>query len=85
MLLDGIFVATGAQISFFGKKQALAFCKSVSIPFSIRQTDISLKFGNYVVKSLGIMKFRFTVPTGRSIEIEMDVIDLDVPLLLGLR
>ena len=79
---DGICVDTGAQISVCGRKQAIAFCNSVSIPFSLRPSSVKFKFGNTVTKSLGIMKFRFPCPDGGSLDVDMYVIDLDVPLLL---
>ena len=46
---------------------------------------MKFKFGDEVTDSLGIMKFRFPCPNGGSLDIDMDVINLDVPLLLGLR
>ena len=46
---------------------------------------MNFKFGNTVTPSLGVMKFRFPCPNGGSLDIDMDIIDLDVPLLLGLR
>ena len=82
---DGVCVDTGAQISVCGKRQAQAYCKSVSIPMTLRPSNLRFKFGNTVSSSLGIMKFRFPCPDGGSIDIDIDIIDLDVPLLLGLR
>ena len=82
---NGVCVDTGAQISVCGIRQARAYCKTVSIPLSLRPIQLSFKFGNKITPSLGIMKFRFPSPDGGSTDIDMDVIKLDVPLLLGLR
>ena len=82
---NGVCVDTGAQVSVCGKRQAIAFCKTVSIPFALRPSNLKFKFGNTVTDSMGIMKFRCPAPDGGSIDLDMDVIDLDIPLLLGLR
>ena len=84
-VFDGICVDTGAKISMCGIKQSRAYCKSVSIPLSLRSCNLNFKFGNNVTPSLGIMKFRFPCPDGGSLDMDMDIIDIDVPLLVGLR
>ena len=43
------------------------------------------KFGNHITPSLGFMKVRLPCPGASFIQIEIDVVDLDVPMLLGLR
>ena len=82
-LFDGICVDNGTQTSVRGKTKSEEYCKTVSIPLVLRPSLMKFKFGN--TQSLGIMKFRFPCPHGGSIDVEMDFIDLDIPLLLGLR
>lgn len=82
---DGVCVYTGAQLSVCDSKKARAYCRSVNIPFVLRPSHLSFKFGNVITPSLGIMKFRFPCPTGGSLDIDINVVDLDVPLLLELR
>lgn len=84
-IFDGICVDSGAQISVCGKRQAHTYCPMVNIPFIVRQSSLNFKFGDMVTRSLGKMKFRFPCSNGGSLDMDIDIVDLDVPLLLGLR
>ena len=52
---------------------------------NLRPSGMKFKFGNAKSTSICITKFRFPRPDGGSLDMDIDVIDLDVPLLLGLR
>lgn len=63
LVFDGVCVDTGAQVSVCGRRQAMAYCKNMQIPFSTRPSTMTFKFGDVVSPSIGVMKFRF--PPGR--------------------
>lgn len=81
---DGVCMDSGAQVSVCGKRQALAYCKQMQIPFTVRPSSMRFRFGDMMDQSIGIMKFRFPCPHGGSIDIDIDIVDIDIPLLLGL-
>lgn len=66
---DGVCVDTGDQIGVCGHHQELAYRKHMRIPFVTRHSSIRFKFGDMVVSSTGIMKFRFPCPQGGFIDI----------------
>lgn len=81
---DGVCVDTGAQVSNCGRNQAIAYCKSVNIPFVLRARKMQFKFGNAVKPSLAVMKCRLPCPYGGRLDLDNDLVDLDIPMLLGL-
>lgn len=84
-LLDGVCVYIGAQTSVCGRRKAEVYCKAVNIPLVILPSKINFNFGNVVSLSRGVMRFRLPCPDCGSLEMDIDIVDLDIPLLLGLR
>ena len=83
---DGMCMDTGAQISVSGKAQAMAYCHSRGIPFYLTPSVTKFKFGDHVSPSLGRLQVRIPTPNqSGNVSFTMDVVDLDVPMLLGLR
>jgi hypothetical protein len=90
-----ICIDTGAATSVGGREQHEEYLKSVLIPSSVRKLSSSVKrfrFGATINSSLGRamirMPFQALNSTNHSESISftfaMDIVDLDVPLLLGL-
>lgn len=84
-LFDVACVDTGAQISVSGRRQAEAYCKAVNISLVLLTSKMNFKFGNVVSPIRCAMPFRFPSPDGGSLEMDIDIFDLDIPLSLGLR
>ena len=75
---------TGAQSSVIGLKQAKAYCHHTGIELEFLKSDRSFRFANMTSKSLGKPPIRVPVPNLAFIEQLVDVVDADIPLLLGL-
>ena len=76
----------GAQVSVVGEPQAKAFCQDMSIGYVL---DVSghprqFKFGDYAQNSNGTLEFRVTVGQNYFVSIIANVVEIDVPLILGL-
>jgi hypothetical protein len=82
----GAVLDTGAQKSVIGIKQAESYCEihSASLNRQASQNTASLfKFGSKAHRSIGTLHISIPTPK-KTMFYEVDVIDLDVPLLLGL-
>ena len=80
----GVCIDTGAQASVVGEKQAKAYCREVGITFKTSPSRSEFKFGDGTFKSKGKIKVRIPTPDGSFIEIDIDVVEADVPMLLGI-
>ena len=81
----GACIDSGAQRTVCGYKQAKAYCKRANIPFSLRKSNVAFKFGNSINSSLGIMEFRIPLPNNTYLPVFADVVDADIPFLIGLN
>lgn len=81
---EGACADTGAQRSVCGLAQAKAYCRARNEPFKLAKSPFSYKFGDGVRTSLGRMYVRIRVRKGNFIGFWIDVVDADIPLLLGL-
>ncbi|CDF33317.1 unnamed protein product [Chondrus crispus] len=83
----GACIDTGAQRSVIGKPQAEAYYIFMGIPFCLEQSGHPrvYKFGAHRYKGLGSVFIRIPVDSNQFIFTEVQVVDLDVPLLLGLE
>jgi hypothetical protein len=82
----GAVLDTGAQKSVIGLTQAQAYCREhdaqIRTPGSAKSRS-SFKFGSHVHRSVGTVSI--SIPTPKNLLIHnVDVIDLGIPLLLGL-
>jgi Reverse transcriptase (RNA-dependent DNA polymerase) len=76
-------VDTGAPKSVCGRETAVKFCKRIHIPFDLSPSETVFKFADQTANSLGRLLVPLRTPVGiRSLQV--DVVDADIPLLLGL-
>lgn len=80
---NGACIDTGAQKTVIGKKQARAYCQSQGMTMRLQKSQTAFKFGNGKHDSLGMIPIRIPTING-DISLEVDVVQPDVPLLLGL-
>jgi hypothetical protein len=80
---------TGAQKAVIGRIKAECFSRENNFLFNIAlQRDATrprFKFGSKVSNSIGLIQIHIPVPgPTKHIKLLVDVVDLDIPLLLGL-
>eukprot|EP00171_Calliarthron_tuberculosum_P018035 IDg18035t1 len=81
----GACLDIGATKSVVGRKQAEEYYKFLGIPLVIKKSTSNLfKFGEHRVRSIGVSLFRIPYANDRTILEELDVVDINVPLLIGL-
>lgn len=81
---EGACIDSGAQLSCIGKKQAMLYCRAIKKPFKITKSDRQYKFGNIRYRGLGDIVIRLPVSNDHFAEVKAEVVDVDVPFLLGL-
>eukprot|EP00171_Calliarthron_tuberculosum_P003182 IDg3182t1 len=82
---NGACLDTGAQRSVVGKAQAEAYYRFMGIPLAIIPATKRLyKFGSERKASVGKAKFCIPYAEDRHIMIELDVVEIAIPLLIGL-
>lgn len=82
---QGACMDIGATKSVVGKAQAKAYYHFIGILLVISSnTNRMLKFGTDRQKSIGKAKFRVLLEEKGHILIEVDIVKIDVPLLIGL-
>ena len=82
---NGACLDTGAQRSVVGKPQAEAYYQFMGIPLAIQpSTPLTYKFGSEKTVSIGKAKFRIPYAGTKHMFLNLDVVDIDVPLLVGL-
>ena len=83
----GAFVDTGAQKSVIGKPQAQAYCKEARIPFKPkpRHGRRLYKFGDRKFEGMGLLEIRIPVTDDFFLSFDVEVVNVDVPLLIGLE
>jgi hypothetical protein len=82
---QGICIDTGAQRSVVGIDQAKAYCELCDIRFRTKPSLTAFRFGDGVFKSLGCIPVRIPTPDGNQIKMDMDVVQANVPMLIGLE
>lgn len=80
----GICLDTGAQKSVFGSKQASAYLKLARTDFSPKPSRYAFRFGDGFYKSLGTISVLVPTPNGKCLEMCIDVVEANVPMLVGL-
>lgn len=81
---QGACIDTGAQNTVIGRRQALAICQSQGTKLKLSKSSTTFRFGNGRHNSLGILKIRIPTKDGGFIDIDADVVQPDVPLLIGI-
>lgn len=74
----------GAGRTVIGLKQARAYCRERQLPANFKDSDYSFLFGDGMYMSLGTMEIRIPTPDGAYLSFQADVVDADIPLLLGI-
>jgi len=80
----GIVVDSGAASSCIGLSQAIVWRKMNNDSSPWRKSTLSFKFGHSVYESLGKMVIDIPTPNGKNLCFICDIVNADVPLLLGL-
>ena len=83
-VFHGACVDTGAQKTVIGKPQAVAYSRMVGVKFKPSRSRHSFRFGSDVQSSLGSMPIRIPTGNGGFLPLNVEVVDIDVPLLIGL-
>lgn len=81
----GACLDTGAQRSVVGRNQAVAYYRFMGLPLVLSGSSPNVyRFGSQKRVSVGKAKFRVPYAEGRHMHMELDVVDIDIPLLIGL-
>ena len=82
----GARIDTGAQKSVIGTSQAKAYSEFMNSPYRLRQhaQKMSFKFGNKRHNGLGEVEIRIPVDGDFFLSVWIQVVDVNIPLLLGL-
>jgi len=67
-----------------GKLQAKAYCKFAKITYQVIPSETTFRFGDGDFSSLGKLPIRIPIPNNSYIPYEFDVVQPDVPMLMGL-
>jgi hypothetical protein len=79
----GAVIDTGATRSVIGLPEARRYCEQRGVQLELKISARQYKFGDDVRQSIGLMQIQ--IPTPDSVlNISVDVVDMDVPLLIGL-
>ena len=81
---EGACADTGAQKSVCGLAQARAYCCASKQAFKLHPSPYSYKFGDGIRASRGMIDVRMRIKEGFYLQFFVDVVDADIPLLLGL-
>ena len=81
---EGACIDTGAQTTVIGKRQAKEYCKYMGFKFKPKRSEQTYKFGDDLQKSVGTINIRIPIKHHRVIKLDVDVVDVNVPFLLGL-
>ncbi len=81
---QGICLDTGAQKSVVGKKQAAAYAALMKVRLETKASNFAFKFGDGCYKSLGTIPVRIPKPNNGYIEVRIDIVDADIPMIIGL-
>jgi hypothetical protein len=80
---------TGAQKSVIGNIQAESYCRENNTRYNLEHSALSslslFKFGSSLAQSIGMIRISIPIPGPNNfIELCVDVVNVDIPLLLGL-
>ena len=81
---EGACLDGGASRTVIGKGQAQAYCHMTKQKYSLRPSLMTFIFGDGSCASLGELRIRIPLPNGSFLPLSIDVVDADIPCLLGL-
>ncbi len=81
---QGACLDTGTQQSVIGRRQARAYCKHHQLKFKLKPSHTRFKFGDGTYSPLVSIQIRIPTPNASFLKIEMDAVEADAPMLLGL-
>ena len=84
---QGACIDTGAQLSVVGLSQAKAYFNYVSNRFEMKKPQFkkSFTFGDHKERSIGRIDVLIPISSGDYLAFEADVVNLNIPLLMGLE
>ena len=81
----GACLDTEATLSVVGREQAEEYCRMMDVPLVVEpKRNITFKFSSERKPSKGLVKFWIPYAGDKIINISLDVVDINVPLILGL-
>lgn len=80
----GICVDTGAEQSVAGLEQTQAYLSMAGKSWNRTQSNCFFKFGDTVYPSIGFIPIRIPTPHGTVMEFNLNVVEANVPIILGL-
>lgn len=80
----GACIDSGAQTSVIGLHQMRAYCAYSMTKFQHKRTGIRYRFGDGYREGMGHIKIRIRVDNQRLFTVVADVVNADIPLLVGL-
>lgn len=83
--IESACLDTRAERTVWKKEQAFGYCNAVSKPYHGKMSTSSCRFGDVVHNSKFILRVKLTFAEDGNDAIKLDVVDADVPLLIGLR
>ena len=81
---EGVCLDTGASTSVSGSRQAEAYAAFIGCKILPKPTRRVFRFGAHVEPSIGTMVVRIPTPGDAFIEIKVDIVAANIPLLIGL-
>ena len=81
---QGACIDTGAQRSVIGYRQLQSYCRENKKHIKIRPSKTVFKFGDGSYQSSGKMKIKIPTPKGKYMFVDFDIVNADVPMLIGL-
>lgn len=81
---EGACLDGGASKSVIRKRQAQAYCRMFKKEFRLCPSLVTYIFGNGSCASMGKLELRLPLPDGQFLPLLIDVVDADIPFLLGL-
>lgn len=80
----GACLDTGAQRSVCGLEQARAYQRIYPNSLTMTKSNVQFKFGEQIEQGVGNVCIKVPVDEGNHIDLNVDVVDLDIPLIIGL-
>jgi hypothetical protein len=81
---QGACLDTDAQRSVIGLPQVRAYCRYMGFRLTLAKSRTVFRFGVGVSKSSGILHMRIPTPNESFMLLAVDVVDADIPFLVGL-